>query len=330
MTLWFLILLALPASFLLSGLETALLSVSRVRVLHRAKFGDLTDFRLAALCADRENLITSILILNNALTIFVFASVTVGFVSAIGPWGYPLAFALSLPVYLLCGELLPKSICKRAPFRILRRTTPVLGLISLTLLPVVRLVRRGLALVRDGDSGTAIRSGPLAFAGAPESDEARQEFKTLAALMEAQGSLGTTELRMIESVIDFQDATARDLMIPLAKVTSIPVDLPVASLLDLAARTGLDQFPVRNEAGHLVGVVNIFEILRADSPDCSGNVFRFLRKLVRSHPDEHALSVVRRLRRSGHAIAAVSSPGGPALGIVSSTDMVARMVGQRA
>ena len=45
---------------------------------------------------------------------------------------------------------------------------------------------------------------------------------------EARGRLGTGERRMLESVFDFEETTAREVMIPLPEVVSVPESAPVS------------------------------------------------------------------------------------------------------
>jgi len=315
--IWAFAILGCFALFLLSGVETAILSVSHVRVLHQAKSGNTRARNLAAMLQDRDNLHTAVVVLNNAIAFSLFAALTVTLVAHYGNRGYAFAFAIGLPTYLTLGELLPKSLCKRFPFRFLVTLFPILTFVHATMLPIIRLGRRTLESL---NLAPPVNSTP----GSDDPEEAREEFKTLASLMERQGALGHAERVMIQSVVDFQDITVRDVMIPIKKVTAIPVDMPVSSILNLTKQSGLEQFPVMSKTGSLVGLVNIFEILH--DKNRKGRAINFVRSLVRAQEDEPAISVVTQLRLSGVQLAVVTDKKHRPLGIVSSEDMISKMI----
>lgn len=327
---WIVVTLGLLLSFVLSGIETAWLAVSRVRLRHHAKeaprwsrAGALADLYFR----DRDRFLNAVLIANGAASIAVFAAITRRLVdpAVFGTAGYGITFAVTLPVYLFLGEFLPKSISKRFPFRFLVSSWPVVAAVRWTVLPLVRIASRMLRWLRLADD----RPGPRDGGGTERHAallEDREEFKTLAGIIERDGNLGSDERRMIANIVDFHDVRASDVMIPIGRVTAVPVDMPVASLLALARETGLDQFPVLSRTGDLIGLVDVLEILRSRRSEREGRAFRFLRKLVRVSPDDLALDIVRRLRRTGIQLAGVYDPSGRPLGIASSEDLVARMI----
>ena len=58
--IFLLLIVALLFSFLLSGMESAVLSVSRVRVRHAAEEDDAAAARLLPMLADRESLLGAV------------------------------------------------------------------------------------------------------------------------------------------------------------------------------------------------------------------------------------------------------------------------------
>ena len=84
--IWIGIGLCILVSMLFSGLESAILSVSQVRVRHRAKEREPAARRLLYLFEHRERLLGSILLLNTLLNLLAFAAVTTLMVDWFGPW----------------------------------------------------------------------------------------------------------------------------------------------------------------------------------------------------------------------------------------------------
>jgi len=308
-------------SFVLSGLESAIFSVSIVRVRHRAKEAahpNGKETRLERVLHHRQRLLTAVLLTNNALALVAFALATRVLVHHFGDSGYWIAFVVSLPVYVFGFELVPKSLFGRFPYRALRLFVVVLEVINLTVGKLLGLAM----LLRPVFQEEAAR----------EEDEleelatARAEFRSLAQIVARDGALSPAEKEMIENVMNFRRILAGQLMVPLADVTAIPLDMPAEMVVKLARDTGIDEFPVMSKSGDLVGIVNAFEILR-EQPQGAGAV-NFLRRIVKVGRDERASSLVLRLRKSGLRVAAVcdNDPARTVVGIISIDDILQRML----
>ena len=308
------IIICLIASFVLSGLESALLSISRVQLRHQAKDGNRKARRLEKLLERRQQLLISILILNTATNLVAFALLTRLTVDTFGRWGYLAAFLLSLPVYLIWIELLPKSVFKNLSYKALLRFLPVLSAIDGITRPFIYLPHALLRLV----SGKASKMSQSA------NGSARDEFRMLTEIMERDGAFRPGEKAMIHQVLDFQRLPVSEVMLPLSRVTAVPLEMPVTSVLDLARETNFSQFPVISPNGDLIGLVDVLELLNANAS--KGVVRNYLRKLIHASPTDRAIDVLWRLRRAGLRVAAVHNEKGRPLGIVSVDDMIPHLL----
>lgn len=306
---------SLLLSFFLSGLESAILSVSPARLRHEAKEGDRKALRIESLLTRRELLLGSILLVNVSLNLMAFVVIVLRTVAWFGAWGWLVAFAVSLPIYLIWVELLPKAIFKRTPLRLLCIFLPLIVAVDVTVRPLFQLLAWPFQLLaeRFADSGSA-----------PTPGGERAEFRALTEILEREGHLPPRETRLIRAVLDFQQIRVEELMLPLSKVTAVPQDMPVSSVITLARQTRFDQFPLMAQNGDLVGVIDVPGLLRDQIG--TGPAKQHAHKLVRSQPGDSAIAVIRRLRRAGHQIAAVCPQGGRPIGIVSLADLVDRMV----
>lgn len=129
---------------------------------------------------------------------------------------------------------------------------------------------------------------------------------------------------MIHQVLNFQRLPISEVMLPLSRVTAVPLEMPVTSVLNLARETNFSQFPVISPKGDLIGLVDVLELLSADTSE--GVVRNYLRKLVHTSPSDHAIDVLRRLRRAGLRVAAVHNDKGRPLGIVSVDGMIPHLL----
>jgi putative hemolysin len=305
---------SLLLSFLLSGLESAILAIGPARLHHAAKEGGRRARLVENLLTRRELLLGSILLINAAVNLMAFALITAETVGWFGMWGYLIASVVSLPVYLIWVELLPKAIFRRTPLRLLCFFSPILFLIDITVRPWIQLL--ALPGSRLANRLSATRS--------PPPGGTREEFRAYTEILERDGTLSPRETRMIRSVLDFQLVRVKDVMRPLSRVTAAPPEMPVSSIIALARQTGIDQFPLMAPNGDLIGVVDALELLK--NRVSTGPAQQYRHSLVRSAPSESAIAVIRRLRRAGHQIAAVCNPAGRPIGIVSVADLVEKMI----
>ncbi len=314
MTLILTISLCLITSFILSGLESALLSISPARLHQQAGRGQNKALRLERLLPRQQQLLISILLINAAINLVAFALVTRLTVDSFGRWGYLIAFLLSLPVYLIWIELLPKSIFKNLSHKALLRFLPILLLIDGITRPFIYASRPFIKLV----SGKSNNNKQL------PANAARDELRVLTDILDREGVFSSGEKNMIHRVLDFQSLSVNEVMLPLSRVTAVPLEMPITSVLNLARETDISQFPVISSKGELVGLVDVLELLNAAVSQ--GSVKNYLRKLVETSPDARAIDVLRRLRRAGLSVAAVHNEKKRPLGIVSVDDMISHLI----
>lgn len=314
---WVIITLLLVLSFLFSGLESALLTITRARVRHNLKGADERTAALEKLMQNRNEVLISILLVNNALNVVAFTMVAYVLSHDSPPLGlyggFAVALAVSVPVYIVWVELLPKSIFAKFPFRLLVRFTGILTIVHAALGPLVRAA---------GKVMTSIWK-PAAV-NVENLDQGRAAFRELTTAMQREGTLNEEETGLIRQVLDFEKVTARELMLPMDKVTSVPSGMPLKRLIRLSQDTKLEEFPVMSASGELVGVVGILDVLKSGQDDQRAS--DFARKLVRAAPTEKAVLVLRKMRRAGLDLAIVFSASGRPMGLVTSHDIVFNML----
>src|SRR5450432_4841188 len=104
--IWLGVIICLLISATFSGIEAGILSVNRVRLRNRLNRGDKAAIKLDRLLSRPERLLVTVLIVTNLMNISAMILGTQEVVRELGSAGYFLAFAISLPIYLLGIELL--------------------------------------------------------------------------------------------------------------------------------------------------------------------------------------------------------------------------------
>lgn len=300
-------------SFLFNGIEAGLMSVDPVRLRHHVKLGRPEAVRLDALLKRPERLLLTVLLVTNFADIVALVFLTRYFVLRLGSAGFIVSVAIALPIYLFLLGVLPKSLFRRFPFRALAPLSRFLQLTTIILSPILLI---GHTLGRIILPARAKKRGRL-FAG-------REELKQITAQSEREGSITATERKMIHSVVDFQNVTARDVMKPLSKIESLSPDSTADDALNMNRSSGFDRLPVIDKKGEAIGLVNVFDILLDKQK--AGSITRYMRRMVTIQDSEPASRAIQRLRAARLGLAAVVDQRRNLIGIVTSEDLIARLV----
>ncbi len=298
-----LLIAGLVLSFLLSGMESAVLSISRVRVRHAADEGDERAARLLPLLIDREGLLGAVTVANHIANVSSFGVIIWRLVKALGPGGYAVGFLLALPIFIVGLEVLPKTLFRRYPYRALMRLLPLLAWIARFRRPF-----------------KAMSTLP-ALPAEPSAQNNREDLKQLFTTMARQGLLPASASRLMSRVLDFRGLTVASVMVPLNKIVAVNPDMPARMALQVARQHGFTALPVLGEDGSFDGIIDMTllpAILPAD---------RMVRQHVRPVDEVDAalpaLTVLQHLRRRNRSLALVMDASRKtAVGLVTEQDLV--------
>jgi putative hemolysin len=299
-------------SFLFNGIEAGLTSLDPVRLRHHVKLNRPAAVRLDRLLKTPGRLLATVLLVTNFVDIVALLLLTRFFVARFGAAGFAMSIIVALPIYLFLLNVLPKSLFRRFPFRALSLLARLLEATMTALWPVLA-------------AGNAL--GQL-FLPSPKRGArlfaAREELKQLTAQSEREGSLTATERAMIHNVVDFQNVTAREVMKPMSQVAILKADSTMADAVNISKSTGMDRLPVIDHNGDALGLINVIDILL--DKDRSQSLARYMRRMVTVQDKEPAARAIRRLRAARLGLAAVVDQQHTLIGIVTSEDLIARLV----
>ena len=192
-----------------SGSEIALVNADKIKLRHAAKQGHRGAELALRLLQKPEVLLSTTLVGTNISTI---ALTTVGALQMIGWFGNRgdlLAFLAFTPVFLVVGEIVPKSVYQQKADVL----TPViiypLGWSAKLFYPVIFVFSR-----------IARLCARLAGAGKTEQTLfiTREQFRTLIDMAEQSAALSESNRGRIRRVIRFADTTVAEAMVPIAQV----------------------------------------------------------------------------------------------------------------
>jgi CBS domain containing-hemolysin-like protein len=308
---WILLLLCLALSFMLSGLESAVMAVSRVRVRHAASAGDRRARGLLPLLEDRDALIGCITVANHLTNLVAFLLVAFPVIHHASLWGYVLAFALALPVFLIGLEVMPKKLFRSYPFRSLCSVAPLLHLVGLAR-PLFRVVA--------GKQRADLSEAP----SEARQTRGRDDLKALAHQLSAQHQLSVNATQLIERVLDYKKLRTADLMQPLTRSIALAAEIPLSTALIVAREQNCTLLPVLGDNGSFIGLLDTSDLPATLPPDrLVRHHMRTLDAMPASLPALHAL---QRLRKSGRRLAIVVDDRQQPLGLITEEQLLAPLM----
>src|ERR1700730_359499 len=303
-----------------AGSETALTSVSRLRMRSLAEEGDRRAQVVVTLHNDPNAYLSTILSINTIAVIVASTSATLivsqtyrSFPEAAG------TVILSAFVLVFC-EIAPKSLA----LRFNERLALILGRPVAMLTRVLRPLVAALTLISNAALRAATRGSTVVGPFVTE-----EELKLMVHLGQQQGGVEYDEQEMIHGILEMTDKTVREVMVPRIDVIAIESDGTVTELIDLVVEHGHSRIPVYEESmDNIVGVVYAKDLLRANAR--SGDqrrVTTLMREPYFTPEVKHVGELLKEMQlRKVHMAVVVEEHGGTA-GIVTFEDLIEEIVG---
>jgi CBS domain containing-hemolysin-like protein len=297
-----LILLCLCLSFMLSGLESAVPAVSRVRVRHAASAGDRRAQRLLPLLEERDALIGCITVANHITNLSAFVLIALPVIRSASVWSFAAAFIFVLPVFLIGLEVMPKKLFRRYPFRSLRSVSPLVHLVG-----AARPLFRAFAAVKSED--------PAAVPNDAGQTRGRDDLKRLARELSSKNQLSASATLLIERVLDYKKLRTGDIMQPLTHSIALPAEFPLSAALILAREQNTTVLPVLGDGGLFIGMLDTAELPPSIPQDRL--VRQHMRTLETVPAAQSALQTLQRLRKQGRRLAIVTDERQQPAGVIT-------------
>lgn len=309
------ILLCFSAFF--SGSETALFSLSRLKVRQMTTSSSSAKRLVAKMLSNPHRLLATIL-LGNMLVNVASSSLGENISSRIFSGGTALFVAvLAMTILiLLFGEIMPKIIAVERPERIAASVVIPLNLFSTVIAPA----RRSLRWITDLFVG-AVTQKP-----APSQGVTEEELRTALDIGYSEGAVHLLERDLIEKVISFGDKRVEQVMTPRMRMVSIEANVPVEKALRFLKRKGYSRVPVYERSeDNIIGVLHIKDFLRQPS---EGSLRDYLRPVYVIPETKKIGQLFREFKSKRQHFAVVVDEYGVVSGVVTLDDLLEEIVGK--
>jgi CBS domain containing-hemolysin-like protein len=307
----------------LAMLAVAETGINRISV-HKAEAIAHTDPRrgraLQRLVAEPEKFLNPVLLTVNILqTASTFLS-TILLDRLFGPWGLVIGFVLNVAILFVFTEAVPKTWAVLHSEQAAKATAlPTSWLVKFWPL---RLLTQGLiGFANVILPGKGIKEGPFV------------SERELLGIVEAAANdevIEHEERELIESIIEFGDTVAREVMVPRPDMVIVPHDASVTAALDLAIAHGNSRMPLHGEDGDdIEGLIYTKDLIRAERDGSGDTPASDLKREVHFIPENKPVArLMREMQAGKFHLAIVADEYGGIAGLITLEDCLEELVGE--
>jgi len=296
-----------------AGYETGVVSANPIRLSHLVEAGSRNAKAYCRLVHRRDRVLTLTLVGTNVAV--VCATILVA-----GRIGKLWTTLLLTPVSLIFGEIIAKTVFRRHATRFVIALAYPMRVLYITLLPVVA--------VASAFSNSLLRL----FTGKSRRDASpltREELRYVFLEGEDSAAIETTEREMIHGVIDLSTTMAKEVMVPRTRMVAVESRATQGELIKRFQESGYSRMPVyRERVDNVIGVVNVFDIIREGVDTPGESIKRFIRPAYYVPDTKRVGELLQELRANRIHMAIVIDEYGGTDGIVTLEDAIEEIFGE--
>ncbi|HEY4333760.1 MAG TPA: hemolysin family protein [Ilumatobacteraceae bacterium] len=239
-----------------------------------------------------------------------------------GAWGVVVGVAINVFVFFVFAEAVPKTYAviypDRAALLVARPTS------ALVAFPPLRWVSKGLIwLTNVLVPGKGLHKGPYV---------SEQELLGIVQAAAHDGVVEHEEHMLIESVIEFGDTVAREIMVPRPDMVVAEYHATVTEALDLAIEKGVSRLPVLGGEGNeddVVGLAYTKDLMRLERDGKGASPVHESVRPVHVVPENKPVSrLMREMQAQKYHLAFVADEYGAIAGLITLEDCLEELVGE--
>ena len=229
--------------------------------------------------------------------------------------------AVSVGLIALFGIAIPHAWAAYADEQVLAATLPVLLVLRRVMSPAIWLMQRFDVPIR--------RLTGIGDLDANNGDSAKQEILLAASDGQAEGAVDADEVEMIESVMEFSDTHAAEIMTPRTDIFALGAETPWTEAVERIVDAGHTRVPVyTGDIDNIVGVLYAKDMLHLSGAGQSAPIGDLVRKPF-FVPETKALDdLLKEFKARKVHIAVVLDEYGGTAGIVTIEDVIEEIVGE--
>nr|VFJ64881.1 MAG: Hemolysin, contains CBS domains [Candidatus Kentron sp. DK]VFJ65883.1 MAG: Hemolysin, contains CBS domains [Candidatus Kentron sp. DK] len=320
----FLILLSMLGLLLLkgffSGAEIALVNSDKLKLHHRASQGHRGSKLVLKLFETPDVLLGTTLVGTNISTIALTTIAAVLMIRAFGSLGDLYTILLFSPVFLILGEVVPKSIYQQKSDVIAPIVVYPLRVFSWLFYPLVFVFSRIARLVARLSGGGKIKQSVFIT---------REQMRMVIEMAERGSNIDVFDRGRIKRAIRFAETTVGEAMIPVAEVTAHNRERATRDAIELVRRRGYNRLPVyERNISNIIGIITLTTWDLMSRELAEKPLSELIRPTHYCSPLQTIDELLPILRKREDHMAVVVDEFGSAVGIITMEDILEEVVGE--
>ena len=318
----FAVLLCLVLSAFYSGSETALVSVNKIQLNELVESDDSKARIVHKLVESPSKMLALTLVGTNLANVLISQfgdRLTVSLLQVSDNVQFIISTVYVTILLLIFGEILPKTIFRVQANKLALRYAYPLRISEYILAPLIYFVQtltKGIVGIIDRGSSS------------PNIDAEREELRLLATMGEQSGNLLPEQRQMIHRLLNFQNRTVRQVMVPLVDIVAIDKNTKCEEFLKVAAESGFSRIPVYDERVYnIIGIVNLLDVIYTENQ--SETIEPYIRKELHLVPDSKNInSLLKEIQSTQHTMVFAVNEYSGIVGLVTVEDLIEEIVGE--
>jgi len=303
-----------------SGSEIALVNSDKLKMHHKAKQGHRGAQLVLKLFETPDVLLGTTLVGTNIATVVLTTLGTMLMIRSFGQLGDLYAVLLFTPLFLVLGEIVPKSVYQQKSNEIAPVIVYPLRVFSILFYPLVfvfsRIARLCARLVGGGKSEQNVFI-------------TREQMRMVVDMADRGANVDVFDRARIKRAIRFADTSVGEAMIPVAEITAINRNRDTRSAIKLVRRRGYNRLPVYSRnISNIVGVVTLTTWDLMDQELSDRPLEKILKPAHYVSPYQTIDQLLPVLRKRDDHMAIVVDEFGSAVGMITMEDILEEVVGE--
>lgn len=311
-------LVAMSAVF--SSSETAITSVSKIKVRQLDQKDNKNAHLLKKLHDNMQTTISTILIGNNIVNIAASSIATILFTNIFHQNGALISTVVMTVFVLIFGEVLPKTIAQYKNKSVALKFSRFIYFLTLVFKPIVKVLNLLTRLIiklfvgEDEDSSTLTE----------------EELKTLVEVSEEEGVLKNQETEIMINALELKETLAVDIMTPRTSMASVDIEDAESDLKEIIKNITYSRIPVYEDSiDDIIGVLHIKELAhKIIEDDRDFKVRDILKPAFYAYEYIPVVDLFKQMRTKNISISIIIDEYGGTSGIVTMEDILEELVGE--
>lgn len=307
-------------SAVFSSSETAITSVSKIKVRQLDQKDNKNAHLLKKLHDNMQATISTILIGNNIVNIAASSIATILFTKYFNENGAVVSTVVMTIFVLIFGEVLPKTIAQYKNKSVALKFSRFIYLLTIIFKPIVKVLNLLTRLVirlfigEDEDSSTLTE----------------EELKTLVEVSEEEGVIKNQETEIMINALELKESLAVDIMTPRTSMASVDIEDAENDLKEIIKNITYSRIPVyEDNIDDIIGVLHIKELAhKIIEDDREIKIRDILKPAFYAYEYIPVVDLFKQMRAKNISISIIIDEYGGTSGIVTMEDILEELVGE--